>query len=788
MRIKKPALLQVSAAILLASSGQALGQTFDQGTITRQRDPLTAYAPATDGWLSKSVTPRFWTWELSTSITVGSETSPYMQEWIHEMVPLDIVDSTGTIDGAEVLDLANRIANQIVSRGLQDGEYAIFLQNWTRHTRLAQAVPDELLPPLDSNGDPYTWPTQTYGRHSGNTGTPWRSTGLSYTYGEWLAEAVISYIETDVMNHPSSTYTTFPKPARVFFDEEFAFPTLCGINAIAAMTALAGDTRFTTETLEGNFSLWDATPTATTASELFDSAGLCDITAWLPATYDLYTINGGTNTCNDREYHPMIARFNGMLTSARDGLIEASFGQGIKNSWGTDVLWSNYSTSRWYSDSYPMISSNDRGARHPTQRTAHGYGFSQGTGAGSSDMHSMVLYPPALSHMYDSCPDTTAGCPGGVAPETHAQAWLRTARMELDHAIFSFDEIDDLEHLESPKHFAPWLLAVGTIVSVPNEEFDNTTITTKANARDIIALCKSRGANELIFWANPGASGYQNGKQTDWAATNDALSQVYDYNLVDVVVSTAKITSSDLDAMRFGEEHAYDLEPFAVGPIKFGALNAEFSVAPLTTPGASFSFISEVLDGGGPWAGAVYSLSIYNFDTGLFEAISAPTQLLSTSTRRAEFYDSGSDGFSDGFTRVFDDESDLSSGATVTDRKTINRWDLTIPMGSASVADYYSPTTGNMKFELVAYHSVAVPMGDTADPFRVDLLQLYETDAANDNLPYPEQRWADLNTDGRVDYADLSTFTSGDAARDLNNDGTIDLQDLRFLLEEISRR
>lgn len=787
-----------SIGVFLSLSGQALGQTFDQGTITRQRTPLTTYAPSTQGWLSESTTPRFWTWKLAPPITPGSETSPYMQEWIHALLDTDIVDSTCTIDGTQVISLANTIGNQIISRGLQDGEYAIFLQNWVWRTRLAQAVPDELALPLNSNGDPFNhpngWPTQSYGRNLGNTGTPWRETGLSYTYGEYLAEAIIAYIETYVMSNGS--YTSFPKPSRVFFDEEFAFSSQCGINPIAAMTSLVGDSRFTTENLYGNFSLWDPTPAATTASELFSSAWFCDLPSWLPSTFDVYPYNDPCNS--DWGYPPMLGRYGDMLTSARDGLIEASFGKAIKNAWGSGVLWSNYSTSGWYVDSYPRIGKDIRGARHWSQRANPRYGFSQATGFGSSDMHAMVLYPPHPDHAYDACPDVPGGCPGGVAPETHALAWLRDARMWLDHSIFSFDEVDAIGYQDSPKHFAPWVTAVGTYVSYPSG--GSYSLTTKENVRNIVALCKSRGVNELVFWADPNSwcsqwSGntcvQHNGTAANaaWRSTNDVLSQVYDYELASVTVNSGTVSSTDLDAMRFGEEYTYDLDPTVIGTLKFGALVAEFSVAPLTTPGESYALITEVLDGGGPWVGASYSLKIFNFDTNTYETISAsPTELLSTSTRRAEFYDIDSDGFADGFSRVFDDETDLPSGSSVVDRKTINRWDFSIPMGSASVEDYFSPITGNMRFEIVAFHTAAVPSGGTPDPYRIDLLQLFETDEADDNLPYPESRAADLNNDGVVDIDDLAAFALNNAKADLNGDGEIDHKDLEILVNEFCNR
>ncbi|MFG0246252.1 MAG: dockerin type I domain-containing protein [Phycisphaerales bacterium JB052] len=799
-------------ALIAVCAGSTLAQTtYSEGTINIQRTKLQNYASGTDGWLSTQTTPRFWTWELSSSITDFSRTSPYMNQWIHvpPHVTSGLVDGSGTIDTTVLTDIATYISDRIIANGYTGGDYAIFIQNWIRESKLSQSSGDDLVLPLDSNGDPFDtapgdpmengWDDQDYGRNTGNTGTPWRSEGLADTYGDNLAASLINQIEINVLADPA--YTTFPKPARVFFDEEFAPGAACGLEPIAMMQSMANDARFDTETLYGNFHLWDSTPSSTTADELFYDADLTNMPAWIPTYFDQYTIQTAWDltSCNcnmsnpyccpqpcwDHEYFPILHRVGGMLKSSRDGLIQAGFGDAIDSMWGSDVLWSNYGTSVWYSETYPSISRGDRGARDCSDRADQRYGSNQGASSGSADMHAPVLYPPYQEHQFDTLSDTDS-CPA-TAPETHGEAWLRTARMQLDHAIFSFDEFDTLESGLSPKRFSPWVLQVGTVVYVPNSG-RNYTITTKDNVRDIIALCKSRGANELIFWANPDTSGFQNGKQTDWDATNDALSQVYDYNLTSVVVNpdvSKSPSRTALDAMMFGEEHAHDVDAqttyFGANTFVHASTQAEFTITNVATNATDYAFITEIIDGNGPWDAATFTVSIYNHSTSSYETLSVThSEPMSTSTRRAVFDDTDMDHYSDWYTRDHDNQGDVSD---VIDRKTIHRWDFKL----STPSDYIS--SGKMNIQLVATRIASGELTE-ADPLRIDLQQLYETDAANDN--YASMTLAtDLDGDGTTTAADAQCFIehfvrNDHRGLDINGDGAVDLHDMECIINEMN--
>lgn len=754
--MKHKATMIATTCSLTLASGSTLAAPHDEGTIDVQRTKLQSYAASTGGWMSTQTTPRFWAWKLHADITDFSKTSPYMNPWIHVLTPSNLVDSSGTIDTTKLQTLATDIANAIIANSYAGGDYAIFIQNWARNTRLSQSAGDDLVEQTDDMSNTLSWSSHTNGRHTGNTATPWRSEGLADTYGDNLAALLINQIIVNVLADPG--YATFPKPARVFFDEEFAPGIGCHIEQIAVLMSIANDSRFTSETLYGNFDLWDPTPANTTADELFYDADLTDMPNWIPAYFDEYTVRTAYNltACNcsmqapfccpqpcwDHEFFPIWQRVSGMLSSARDGLIQAGFGDAIDSIWGSDVLWSNYDTSVWYSETYPHISNGDRGARYSDidgvspyiPRDDQRWGRAQLASSGSGDMHAPVLYPPYWSHQNDTLADTDTTPSSGNEPETYGEAWLRTARMQMDHAIFSLDEFDTLDSGLSPKRFSPWVLTVGTYVIPPNTPAGNTSATTKENVRNIVALCKSKGANELIFWADPGSSGHQNGKQNDWDATNDVLSQVYDYNLTSVVVNPSASPSPNstaLEAMLFAEEHAFDvpalLTPAGSSTLVHAYTESEFTISNITTDATSYAFIAEIIDGGGPWDGSTYSIAVYNHNTSSFDSVSPThTEPLSTSTRRAEFSDSDSNDYSDWYVRTFDQQNDLPPGALVTDRKTIHRWDFSLGTPSNYIA------SGKMKIRLLTSRFETGTL-TTADPLRIDLQQLFETDSANDN-------------------------------------------------------
>lgn len=369
--------------------------------------------------------------------------------------------------------------------------------------------------------------------------------------------------------------------------------------------------------------------------------------------------------------------------------------------------------------------------------------------------------------------------------------------MKLDHSIFSFTDLDALS-IDAPRHIIPHITRVGTVVWRPSigNDFD---ITTKAAVRDIVALCKAKGINEIFFWGNPDSE--SNGKlcdnttnatnQDNWNSTNDLLSQVYEYTLRDVWFNSAWIGASNTTSMLFSEEHTHDFAPNTSPSNSTVQFTAEFETGSISAIGNSYTLTTEVIDGGGPWADASYDLEIYNYKLAAYQTISdAPAERFSSSTRRAEFTDTDSDSHSNEWARTFDDQNSLGTNDTVHDRKLINAWEnFSLPIGSSLTKHYTS--NGKMKLRITATHTTLLQVGLTADPLRVDLVQLYETECENNNIASsPQPLLGDMNGDMQIDASDLmdymQEFVSNPSLRlDLNNDGIIDLSDMKIMNELI---
>lgn len=493
----------------------------------------------------------------------------------------------------------------------------------------------------------------------------------------------------------------------------------------------------------------------------------------------------------------MYNHYNGILETSNDGAIGAAIDHPLTDpNWG-NPKWSNYSTSVYFSTSYPKTSHSKQGVLNADWPPHRGYGWTQTAHLGSGSIQSPVLYPPSNFHEdeleSDFHPDP--GIVINTQGEKAARAWVRYSRMQLDHTIFSFEELDSLG-ISAPRHIAPWVTRVGTVVYRPTVEND-FNITTKDNVRDIVALCKAKGVNEILFWGDPNSSA--NALQCDessstaqygWDATNDLLSQVYGYTLRDVWFNNAWIGASSTKSMEFSEEHTHDFVPATSPSSTSVSFVAEFDTDSITTPGDSYTFVTEVLDGGGPWANAAYTLEIYNYKSQSYQSISDPrVERYSNSTRRAEFTDSDADSYANDWSRTFDDQSVLPIDSTVYDRKRINAWeDFTLPIGSGfSITNYMDTASKRMKLRVTVSHSAPLGLGLTADELRVDMVQLYETECANNNITAaPQPILGDMNNDQQVDASDLiqymQAFVSNPTMElDLNHDGQVDFNDIQVI-------
>ena len=410
-------------------------------------------------------------------------------------------------------------------------------------------------------------------------------------------------------------------------------------------------------------------------------------------------------------------------------------------------------------------------------------------------MQSPVLYPPDHSHTtefeyplfnnYDNLP----------SDDQVMEAGVRLSRLYLDHAIFSFDDLT-----QAPRHITPWVPQIGSPVNGSNQP----DLVSKKYTRDIVALCKAKGINEIIFWGGGDEDTPHEEARGRWAGTNDVLSQVWDYNLKRVVVwpGNTALSASDLTKMTFSEEHAFDLDVLDTTSTDVTAqIEVEFDVAESLEAGTEYTLILEALDGGGPWADANYTVKIRNFQTGqygAYESVNAVYEEMNDiSTRRVVFTDDpgDTDTLYDEWAYEFDDQS--VSIPNVEDRKSIHKWIITLPSGSVDDYLYEHSTQGwkKLKFQITATHESPPSVGDP-DPLRIDLLQLYESELVDDNVPSiitVESSGGDLNQDGATDILDLMHFIrvysddKSDPSLDMNQDGQVDANDLAELGTKLAK-
>ncbi len=818
-----------TAAPICLFAGNALGQTYDQGTIDRQRLRLddTTIAPSTNGWLNDSQTPRFWAWELNASVN-DTYKHPNMQRWIqHRLWASSLSD--GSINTTSLDQQAQSIANEIVNRynssgndAIVDGEYAICLLGFTRidlHDHLNDDLDDSILlwnPDLTPQPGAEPWANFVTSSETPTRASGWRSNGVL------LADTAIEYLTDEIVARVKIQIPSFPVPIRLFFDEERGRQH--GPNSLdnfGAMESVLSDIpRVYLEPMFGNYNLWDSTPTYTTALEVFTNVPFASMLGWNDALSEyvphapIPQYNGTQNPDGtwvepshqgphfDFEFYPMYNLYNNIISTSIDGSLEAAIDHPLTDpSWG-NPKWSNYNTSVYFSSAYPKLSRTRRGVLHGAWPPHRAFGWTQAEQIGSGSIQSPVLYPPSDFHEEelesDFYPD-----PGIVIPtqsEKEARAWLRYSRMQLDHLIFSFTELDNTIGFSAPRHIAPWVTRVGTPVYRTGYNFNDHNITTKDNVRDIVALCKAKGINEILFWGNldfeyfTTDDGCNTGNTNDeksqhnWDSTNDLLSQVYDYTLNAVWFNTGNrdLTADEIKSLTFSEEHALDLNP-TLGRITQVQFSAEFDIGSITTLGDQYTVICEVLDGGGPWANATYTLEIYNYKTTSYQTITdASIEWYSNSTRRVEFSDADSNGYADDWLRPFDDQIALPANSTVYDRKKITVWkNFTLPIGSAQINNYTQ--SGKMKVRITANHSTPVQIGQTPDPLRVDLIQLYETECANNNITAaPQPLLGDMNGDQQIDAADLMMFmqdfvSNPSSNLDINDDNQVDINDIKAM-------
>ncbi|RNC81902.1 MAG: hypothetical protein ED559_08990 [Phycisphaera sp.] len=783
-----------SLAAMVPFAGQAIGQgQHDQGTIDRQRTVLTAHAA--NGWLSNHADSRFWFWNiLSFDQAYDPQDDRYdnSMRWVHASVnkaPGYLIDNAnGGPHTARINALASQIVNKTIALWNEDitntGSYALFIQHWGLASNLLRHHDDELSPVARQNGAVYIWESHPNPNNSGtsaNTATPWRENSVSDANAifQLLVSEIISLIDA----HNTSNNDTVPYPSRFFLDDENGYFKGTGPDVLAVYHSLLQDNRsggVQAETLYGDLTNWTSSPSPV-LDDIFNAVGFN--TGYIP----WYSYPHVPHSLNDQHQFSDYTMHRSLLQAVQDGATEAAIEQTVHAAW-PGCLWANYNTSTWYTWDYPAFSRGDRGAPRPGFGGA--YGWSMFARNGSADMQSPVLYPVHPFHSLEYERDGSSN----ETLEERMRAALMFNRQQLDHAIFSFDDLP-----QAPRHIVPWVPTASTVMSIPG----GATSVPKWHTRDVLALCKSKGVNETILWGDTHGGNTTQSKD-QWEQSNDAISQVWSYDLREIYIPSLldSLNAAQLDQARFGEEHAYDLDPvvtFSGGTVSTATFEVDFDVdQALNTVGEEYTLMLEVLDGGGPWSGAPVSVSVYNFQAGslgAWEDISTLSgtheTLHTTSSRHVEFDDTDSDGFYEDWHYESDDDSIVSD---VSDRKSIHKWTFQLPSDPVERREYLHAIDLKMRFQIEIENTALIPVGGSADPLRIDLVQLYESETVNDNVQPGSTGFVigDLDYDGDLDSGDMYLWyqnyvsNPGVVQLDLNDDGVVDTADLLLIYNLIN--
>lgn len=792
------------------------GFAFAQGTQTSTQRSF-------QGWLTDATVPTFWTWKPASGVTAPVY-STNMQPWIH----IGVNDVTGTNRYYDTTTFAinqtriDSLAQTIVSRWHDLGRpsnYAIFIHGWGWKTGLYTHPDDYLQAPSGGIWNRSDLP---------GSGTPWREEGVNLSAS--VLDALISSLATqpDPGSPPDPNFV-LPPPSRFLFDEEYGIGSFCNNPNVRQMySAIGSNTNQHNEIIFGDHSLRTVTASPV-ISDAFGSTiwGWATTLTWSDTTnypcwpwYGLYFLN----------------EFYDTHTTTLDGALRAAFDLGTSShpSWQNTVI-SNYATSGWYDFDYPVIGYGGLGARGPaTYSSGVPRGWQQSSLLGSTHAQSQVLYSAFAEHR-DLDEDLQSG--GSPLEADYRDTWLRISRMKLDHALFTLDNATT----DAPSHIIPWLPRVGS--NIGNISQTGSVGSTEAYSRDVLAMAKSKGVREGIWWGDEVHFASPNNL---FEATAIVTDQVMNYSLVSVSTfkydeSTpmTKYTGAGLNPFLFAEEHTIDIEPALRNDMPtytswyndpsatgyFTALEATFQLAPSDFgSGAVFyfpntvSFVIEALDGGGYWDRGPWTLSDFH-ELAIIIPPSSPfgspiplpvtsipgasiKELYSTSTRRSEFTVDTSQPFHVGaYIYSFDDEGlgQAYSLSNVIDRKTILRIDIpldfTINTEEYVPTDFFTTDSKLITIRYALYHEAETEPMEEPLPYRIDLLQLYDSTPAHDTRmsEIAEQR-GDLNADGRVDAQDvkllLEAIATGDESSnfDLDGNGSVELGDLHAILTILTDR
>lgn len=342
---------------------------------------------------------------------------------------------------------ADQVCNDILARGLGEGDVAITILNFGRGTLVGN--------PLDAmvgTGLP---------DHL-NRGTPWTAHGIAVMTG-WTDAFIARYQQRQALHG-------VPAPTRFHMDSELRLPALCylpnisdcwGTAPLQVFDAMMADPRWTTEPLAMNLG---GTPTMQTMAVLYAAAGSPAHDASVPRDHPA-----------NRAWS---AWWDGIMRESVEGAFNQAFSSRVRAAWPACA-----------SSEFAQTMKLDGGLEPDGSRREYvdfewwNEGWMRSSWVGRGDLQAPAFYVFGETFV-------DAGRP-------FMDEQMRRHRANLDACLHSFGGAD-------PATITPWVTLPG--IALPFGEAPPTNRAySDAEFLRIMALFRSRGINEFMVWPSAGA-------------------------------------------------------------------------------------------------------------------------------------------------------------------------------------------------------------------------------------------------------------------------------------------
>lgn len=386
---------------------------------------------------------------------------------------------------ADPQSTADQVCNDILARGLGEGEVAITILNFGRgtlvgnplDTMVGTGLPDHL-----------------------NRGTPWTAQGVA-VMSDWTDAFIARYQQRQALHG-------VPAPTRFHMDSELRLPALCylpnigdcwGTAPLQVFDAMMADPRWTTERLEMNPG---GVPTMRTMAELYAAAGSPAHDASMPRDHPV-----------NRAWS---AWWDGIMRESVEGAFDQAFYSRVRAAWPACA-----------SSEFAQTMKLDGGLEPDGSRREYvdfewwNEGWMRSSWVGRGDLQAPAFYVFGETFV-------DAGRP-------FMDEQMRLHRANLDACLHSFGGTD-------PATITPWVTLPG--IALPFGEAPPTNRAySDAEFLRLMALFRSRGIDEFMLWPSAPAGTWTSVTESIdavWSPTIDAVEVLSGSTPDDAVVRLAR--------------------------------------------------------------------------------------------------------------------------------------------------------------------------------------------------------------------------------------------------------